>query len=429
MRNYTGTSEQLGDHYYMMEELHSVAALVAPNGRREESYVYDTYGQAAIWRAPKGDVSGDGLVDSWDEDLLDGLFGYISENPPTSHAHADFDMDGDVDDQDEAVVTANLGAEPVELASSELGNPYLFTGRPTDTLGEFASAGGTEFRRIQDNRNRAYDPKHGRWLQRDPLGYVDGLNVYQYSKSAPTIMVDAWGRKAHNSTGYGASQARPPTTCGGTVPVTINGATVPVPCQTICEPAPPEGNLPCGESAFKRGEKTGCSQRVRQMMESDPLYKDIVDARDRLIRSGDAKAASRCDPQIICACCSGECSYFGGAFVRPGESPDTNQVTGWPTLAGSILICEGKSDNQDAIRHELVHAKSWCLKGKSSLGCSELLKEEMQAYLAQGVDCGRAVMGAIMSSCMAEACAADDIRQNNGLLEELYRECRRASGR
>jgi hypothetical protein len=39
-----------------------------------------------------------------------------------------------------------------------------------------------------------YDPKHGRWLQRDPAGYVDGSNLYQYVKSQPYTKVDPSGR-------------------------------------------------------------------------------------------------------------------------------------------------------------------------------------------------------------------------------------------
>jgi len=56
-----------------------------------------------------------------------------------------------------------------------------------------------------------YDPKHGRWLQRDPLGvrvdirgrinsirhYNDGVNLYKYAASNPTNMMDAFGTICH----------------------------------------------------------------------------------------------------------------------------------------------------------------------------------------------------------------------------------------
>jgi hypothetical protein len=38
-----------------------------------------------------------------------------------------------------------------------------------------------------------YDPKHGRWLQRDPAGYVDGTSLYQYVGSAPLVVTDPEG--------------------------------------------------------------------------------------------------------------------------------------------------------------------------------------------------------------------------------------------
>ncbi|MDM8007836.1 MAG: hypothetical protein QUV05_16980 [Phycisphaerae bacterium] len=53
-----------------------------------------------------------------------------------------------------------------------------------------------------------YDPKHGRWLQRDPAGvrvdapkgtlwprqqYTDGLNIYEYVKGSPTAFLDSTG--------------------------------------------------------------------------------------------------------------------------------------------------------------------------------------------------------------------------------------------
>ena len=42
-------------------------------------------------------------------------------------------------------------------------------------------------------RHRSYAPDLGRWLQRDPLGYVDGSNLYQYARSTPHGLTDPSG--------------------------------------------------------------------------------------------------------------------------------------------------------------------------------------------------------------------------------------------
>ena len=42
-------------------------------------------------------------------------------------------------------------------------------------------------------RNRYYDAVTGRFLQRDPLGIVDGLNLYSYAGSNPVTMIDPSG--------------------------------------------------------------------------------------------------------------------------------------------------------------------------------------------------------------------------------------------
>jgi len=38
-----------------------------------------------------------------------------------------------------------------------------------------------------------YHPTLGRWLQRDPVGYADGMSVYQYARSRPMCHVDPRG--------------------------------------------------------------------------------------------------------------------------------------------------------------------------------------------------------------------------------------------
>jgi RHS repeat-associated protein len=43
---------------------------------------------------------------------------------------------------------------------------------------------------------RAYDPKMGRWLSRDPIGEMAGLNLYAYVSNTPANFVDPHGLKA-----------------------------------------------------------------------------------------------------------------------------------------------------------------------------------------------------------------------------------------
>ena len=50
--------------------------------------------------------------------------------------------------------------------------------------------------KIQYNRNRYYDYYTGRWLTQDPLGYVDGMNLYEYVKSNPITAKDPAGLSA-----------------------------------------------------------------------------------------------------------------------------------------------------------------------------------------------------------------------------------------
>ncbi len=42
-------------------------------------------------------------------------------------------------------------------------------------------------------RNRNYNPVLGRWIQRDPIGYQGGINLYEYVGGMAAEMVDPWG--------------------------------------------------------------------------------------------------------------------------------------------------------------------------------------------------------------------------------------------
>jgi len=95
-----------------------------------------------------------------------------------------------------------IGSDDQILEDSAVGNPYLFAGQRYDP-----GAG------LYDYRRRDYDPGRGRYLQRDPLGAVDGLNLYAYAGDNPVSFSDPTGTsKVPSWAQYGLG--RPPEESG-----------------------------------------------------------------------------------------------------------------------------------------------------------------------------------------------------------------------
>jgi RHS repeat-associated protein len=86
------------------------------------------------------------------------------------------DNDGDIIER----YSYDVFGEPNRM--SNIGNPYLFTAR------EYDSETGNYYYRA-----RYYKPLIGRFLQTDPIGYNDGLNMYMYVGDNPGNLVDPWG--------------------------------------------------------------------------------------------------------------------------------------------------------------------------------------------------------------------------------------------
>ena len=135
-RNLDGDNSAIGTGderlHYHQDALFSVYAVTDETGEIVESYLYDPYGKVTIFDA-NGDI------------VADNAFG---------------------------------------TANSLIDNPYLFTGRRFD-----------EETGLYYFRARYFDADQGRFISRDPLGYVDGMNLYQYVISNPVMYTDPSGEE------------------------------------------------------------------------------------------------------------------------------------------------------------------------------------------------------------------------------------------
>ena len=125
----------------------------------------------------------------------------------------------------------------VRVSASYYGNPFAWTAQRYDAGVKLYSFFA-----------RTYSPDLGRWLQRDPLGYVQGVNLYQYVSSQPTAMIDPLGFQAVRG---GPLQPREFSDDGGggfVGPPNPDGPPSPEPCGgsgqgggIVGPPAPPTG--------------------------------------------------------------------------------------------------------------------------------------------------------------------------------------------
>jgi RHS repeat-associated protein len=97
--------------------------------------------------------------------------------------------------------------------TSDIGNPYLFTGRGYDV-----ETGNYYY------RARYYRPQIGRFLQADPIGYTCGLNLYSYCGNTPIICSDPYGLLTLKfGAGWGLGGSVTIEYNGGNFYISING--------------------------------------------------------------------------------------------------------------------------------------------------------------------------------------------------------------
>ena len=139
-------------------------------------------------RTLRSDVNGDGFVNKDDYNgvirsrlnTTIGSSGYVVE--------ADLDRDGKVAQSDYDIAVADDG----KSSSGGVGEAGLFSKGVRNGVGYCGYMFNDESG-LYTVRYRTYSPTLGRWLERDPAGYVDGANTYAYLNSGPIGSVDPTG--------------------------------------------------------------------------------------------------------------------------------------------------------------------------------------------------------------------------------------------
>ncbi len=127
-------------HFYHSNTLYHVYGLTDETGALKEGYQYDAYGRHTLV-----EPGGNGVFDTPDWGAIDDVF--TADKP------------------------------------SQLGNPYTYTGQRLDV-----ETG------LMYYKNRYYGMELGRFISRDAVGYVDGMNLYEYVGSRPTNATDSSGK-------------------------------------------------------------------------------------------------------------------------------------------------------------------------------------------------------------------------------------------
>jgi RHS repeat-associated protein len=171
--------------YYVHNWRNDVVALVTDTGEQVESVRYSAYG--IPFGSPAGDAENDGDVSaSSSTDDTDKIQTWISTS--TYNVRGDLDLNGDVDTADKTAALNNAGTITgwKDLTSNDIGNDKGYAGYEFDaTIQRHWSTWHVRHRVLTSNL--------GRWMQRDPLGYIDGENLHAYCNAQPVLRNDSSG--------------------------------------------------------------------------------------------------------------------------------------------------------------------------------------------------------------------------------------------
>jgi len=192
-------------------------------------------------------------------------------------------------------------------------------------------------------RYRVLKVELGRWLQRDPAGYVDGANLYEYAVSSPLGMVDRMGLASGSGSGAGCGIGGAVETFSDCGTGGSGSAVEPGP-----DPSPPGPS--CGE----------CLSDAKQ----ESWYRSMLQS----FRSLGCPL-----PSSLCTDCDG----LLPPKLRAAYLPDNNIII---ICSDRVASCKSVGD---LLRHEMWHAWERC-QGRERDDCCDCVCSELMAIRWDG---------------------------------------------
>jgi RHS repeat-associated protein len=181
-----GASQELA--FQLTDAQFSVIAVATPGkpGVVIDRIAYSPYGEAT--RTLRSDVNGDGFVNQ--SDYTGVIKPRIGATIGTANyvVEADLDRNGVINQLDYDISIADDG----KSSSGGVGEAGPFSRGVRNSIG-YCGYIFNEDSGLYTVRFRTYSPTLGRWLERDPAGYVDGMGLYEYVRGGPIAAVDPWG--------------------------------------------------------------------------------------------------------------------------------------------------------------------------------------------------------------------------------------------
>ncbi|MBL1218680.1 MAG: hypothetical protein D8M59_14445 [Planctomycetes bacterium] len=176
---WTSQADALDEvRYYCQNWRADVSAIVTSGGYMVEWIKYSPYG--IPFGLPGGDTDSDGDCDATD---IAQIQSWIDAS--TYDVRGDLDLDGgsSVDATDKSIAQSNYqGTTSGFNDLTAVGNRKGYAGYEWDGVVS-----------LYHVRHRVLHPVLGRWTRRDPLGFVDGMNVYEYVGGDAVDLLDPLG--------------------------------------------------------------------------------------------------------------------------------------------------------------------------------------------------------------------------------------------